>query len=81
MTIAEQLEARGIEKGKAQGMTLGEARGLELGRHEGLELGRYEAQKTTALNMLKESLPVDLITKITGLSQLEVEVLQQGLQH
>jgi flagellar biosynthesis/type III secretory pathway protein FliH len=77
MTIAEQLEARGIEKGKAQGITLGEARGMELGRHEGLEL----AQKATALNMLKESLPIDLITKITGLSQLDVETLQQSLQH
>jgi predicted transposase YdaD len=73
MTIAEQLEARGIEKGKAQGITLGEARGLEL--------GRTETQKTTALNMLKESLPVDLVVKVTGLSQREVEVLQQGLQH
>jgi predicted transposase YdaD len=81
MTIAEQLEARGIEKGKAQGITLGEARGLEVGRHEGLELGRTETQKTTALNMLKESLPVDLVVKVTGLSQREVEVLQQGLQH
>jgi len=41
MTIAQQLEQKGIEKGIEKGIKLGEQRGLEKGRNEGkLEVAR-----------------------------------------
>ena len=39
---------------------------------EGKEEGREEEKKQIALNMLKEGLNIDLISKITGLSGDEV---------
>lgn len=35
MTIARQLEQKGIEIGRAEGIELGEQRGMERGRSEG----------------------------------------------
>lgn len=41
MTIAQQLEQKGIEKGRAESLQLGEQRGIEKGRNEGkLEVAR-----------------------------------------
>lgn len=61
MTIAQQLEQKGIEKG----LQLGEQRGLVKGRSEG---ERSAAQKI-ARTMLQNGLPHSLVAEMTGLSE------------
>ncbi|MEM6051656.1 Rpn family recombination-promoting nuclease/putative transposase [Erwinia sp. P7711] len=64
MTIAQQLEQKGIEKGRAEGIELGEQRGIEKGRTE----GEREATLKIARTMLKNGLDRNTIMKMTGLS-------------
>lgn len=64
MTIAQQLEQKGIEKGRAEGIELGEQRGIEKGRTE----GEREATLKIARTMLKSGLDRNTIMKMTGLS-------------
>lgn len=60
MTIAQQLEQKGIEKGIQKGIQLGEQRGIEKGRHE----GKLEVART----MLANGLDRDAVMKMTGLT-------------
>ena len=46
------------------------------GREEGRVEGRVEGIRLSALNMLKDNLPVDTICRYTGLSAEEVEALR-----
>lgn len=48
MTIAQQLEQKGIEKGRAEGLQLGEQRGIEKGRNG----GKLEVARTMLQNVL-----------------------------
>lgn len=61
MTIAQQLEQKGIEKG----IQLGEQRGIEKGRHEGKLEGKLEVART----MLQNGLDRTTVMKMTGLSE------------
>ena len=56
MTIAQQLEQKGIEKGIEKGILLGEQRGIEKGK---LDVAR---------TMLQNGLDRDTIMKLTGLT-------------
>ena len=46
-----------------------------------LEEGRQEGLEQTAINMLKENLPIDVIARITGLSQDRIVVLQKNVKN
>ena len=61
MTIAQQLEQKGIEKGRAEGLQLGEQRGIEKGRNE----GKLEVART----MLENGIDRNTVMKMTGLSE------------
>jgi predicted transposase/invertase (TIGR01784 family) len=65
MTIAQQLEQKGIEKGIEKGIQLGEQRGIEKGRHEGKLEGKLEVART----MLQNGLDRTTVMKMTGLSE------------
>ena len=65
MTIAQQLEQKGIEKG----IQLGEQRGIEKGRHEGKLEGRLEGKLEVARTMLQNGLDRTTVMKMTGLSE------------
>lgn len=60
MTIAQQLEQKGIEKG----IQLGEQRGIEKGRNE----GKLEVART----MLQNGIDRNTVMKMTGLSEDEL---------
>lgn len=64
MTIAQQLEQKGIEKGLEEGLQLGEQRGLAKGRSE----GERSAALKIARTMLQNGLPPSLVAEMTGLS-------------
>ena len=59
--------ASAIDKGLEQG--------LEQGREEGEEVGKLKATQAIAQGMLAEGLPVATITKLTGLSMIEINAL------
>lgn len=61
MTIAQQLEQKGIEKGIEKGIQLGEQRGIEKGRNE----GKLEVART----MLQNGIDRNTVMKMTGLSE------------
>ncbi len=61
MTIAQQLEQKGIEKGRAEGLLLGEQRGIEKGRN----VGKLEVART----MLENGIDRNTVMKMTGLTE------------
>lgn len=76
MTIAQQLEQNGINKGlelgKIEGIQLGREEGIQLGRKEGIELGEQQGKRTVAHMMLQQGMGYDIIMKVTGLSMNEL---------
>ena len=56
MTIAQQLEQKGIEKGRMEGIQIGE------------EKGRYEGKLEVARTMLQNGLDRSTVMKMTGLT-------------
>ncbi|MBD8212674.1 Rpn family recombination-promoting nuclease/putative transposase, partial [Erwinia persicina] len=61
MTIAQQLEQKGIEKGRAEGLQLGEQRGIEKGERE--------ATLKIARTMLQNGIDRNTVMKMTGLTE------------
>ena len=68
MTIAEQLEQKGLQKGRLEGMQLGEAKG----RQE----GRQEAVREMARNMLAKGIDIETISSITGMTADELAIIR-----
>ena len=81
ITIADKLiaegKAEGMEKGKAEGMEKGKAEGMEKGKAEGMEEGMEKGKAEVALNLLKQGISIEVISKSTGLSEREIEKLVQ----
>jgi predicted transposase/invertase (TIGR01784 family) len=67
------------EEGKKEGLEEGKKEGLEEGKKEGLEEGKKEGARDnaheTARKMKTDGLPVDLISKYTGLAAADIEAL------
>lgn len=57
MTIAQQLEQKGIEKGRIEGRT------------EGIQLGEQKGKLEVARTMLQNGLDRNTVMKMTGLSE------------
>lgn len=51
--------------------------GYKTGKEEGMKAGRNEGRNEIAKNMLKENLSIELISKLTSLSQEEIEKLKE----
>ncbi len=51
---------------------------IEKGIERGIEKGKMEEKKKIALEMLKEGLSMDLIIKVTHLSNEEIENLREN---
>ncbi|WP_411749821.1 Rpn family recombination-promoting nuclease/putative transposase, partial [Serratia marcescens] len=68
MTIAQQLEQKGIEKGIEQGIQKGIEQGIQLGEQRGIEKGEREASLKIARTMLANGLDRDAVMKMTGLT-------------
>ena len=60
-----------------QGMEHGMERGMERGMKRGMERGIEKNRLDTALSMLKENLPLDMIARITNLSLDKIKSLQK----
>lgn len=51
--------------------------GYKTGKEEGMKAGRNEGKNEIAKNMLKENLSIELISRLTSLSQEEIEKLKE----
>ena len=75
----------GEERGEACGIKLGEERGIKLGEARGeargIKLGALDKQQEIAKNLLqvKPEIPLEIITKTTGLSLEELEKLKSSI--
>ncbi len=72
MTIAEQLEQKGLERGIKQGIEQGIEQGIVQGREE----GRAEGKLETARALLRHGVSLDIIVTSTGLSRDKIEMLK-----
>ncbi|BAE74041.1 hypothetical protein SGGMMB4_01774 [Sodalis glossinidius str. 'morsitans'] len=71
MTIAEQLEAKGIQKGIQLGRQEGRQEGIQLGEQK----GRQESARSIARQMLARGMDRDVVKVCTGLSDHELDDL------
>ena len=67
---------QGMERGIVQGMAKGIVKGIARGRAEGKAEGEADAQKTIAINMLREGASISFIVKVTGLDIEEIQSLE-----
>lgn len=68
MTIAQQLEQKGLEKGRAEGIQLGEQRGIEKGERE--------ATLKIARTMIQRGIDRATVMEMTGLSDNDLQQLR-----
>ena len=52
---------------------------LEQGKKEGRAEGIIEEKKKVAINMLKEKMSINVIQKVTGLSEKEIEEIKKEM--
>lgn len=64
MTIAQQLEQKGIEKGRMEGIQIGE------------EKGRLEGKLEVARTMLQNGLDRSTVMKMTGLAAEDLDQIR-----
>ena len=83
MTYAMEIERReriarniGLEEGMKEGIQKEIQKGLKEGMQKGIKKGLAQ----TALAMLEENIPLDVISKCTSLTIQEIEVLAKEHQ-
>ncbi|MBD9107267.1 hypothetical protein EGP99_05615 [bacterium] len=69
--VRREALAEGEAKGKAEGLAEGKAEGID----EGKTIGKAEI----AINLLKENYPIEKISKVTGLTEEEIEKIISSL--
>ena len=68
----------GIEEGLREGIRKGIQKGIQKGREEGIEKGMEKTKKEIALNLIKAGLNNETISKATGLSTEQIEILRKN---
>ena len=63
MTSAQQLEQKGLKKGRQEG--------IETGCLEGLQLGEQKGKLQVVLNLLRTGMSLQSVKELTGLSDKE----------
>ena len=72
MTIAEQLEQKGLQKGRMEGRM----EGMQLGEAKGRQEGRQEAVREMARNMLAKGIDIETISSVTGMTADELAIIR-----
>lgn len=76
--IKAGIEA-GLREGKSKGLKQGKEQGIQEGKAQGLQEGKVQGKKESqieiAKNMLKENMDIAIISKLTGLSEVEIKEL------
>ncbi len=74
------IQQEAIEEGMATGMQKGLATGMQKGLATGMQKGRTDGQKEIIANMLRQQLDCAQISKLTGLSEKDVQTMAQELK-
>ena len=74
-TAKDEGRAEGMAKGMAEGMAKGMAKGMAEGMAKGMAKGRVETLNKMVSEMKREGLGYDLIEKLTGLSQKDIDAI------
>ena len=74
-TAKDEGRAEGMAKGMAEGMAKGLAKGMAEGMAEGMAKGRVETLNKMVSEMKREGLGYDLIEKLTGLTQKDIDAI------
>lgn len=74
-TAKDEGRAEGMAKGMAEGMAKGLAKGMAEGMAKGLAEGRVETLNKMVSEMKREGLGYDLIEKLTGLDQKDIDAI------
>jgi len=78
-TIAEKWIKEGEKKGEKKGKKEGIKEGIKEGKKEGIKEGKKEGIKegklSTAIELLRSGIPIEIITKATGFPRNEIEKL------
>ena len=81
--LSERAKKQGWEEGHTAGVIAGRLEGIEAGKIEGEIVGQKRgAEQTkieTAKNALKNNIPVEMVVKITGLTENKVLELKKEI--
>ena len=85
--VMQEIEAETIPEKEGKVMSLFQnvldkerEKGIQAGKQVGVQQGMQQERQQVVLNMLKNRLDTDLICKVTGLSQAEINKLKNGSQ-
>jgi predicted transposase/invertase (TIGR01784 family) len=73
----EQLHQMKVDAQRKVVRKIDEDKAREVGKKEGIEIGEKKGKIETAVNMLKDGLPIETISKYTGLKHEEIEALEK----
>ncbi|MEG1659943.1 MAG: Rpn family recombination-promoting nuclease/putative transposase, partial [Bacteroides sp.] len=71
-TLYNSAIRKGMKQGMQQGIEQGIEQGMQQGIEQGIEVGHEEEKSKIARKMKSDGLPVDIISKYTGLSTEEI---------
>ena len=64
-------------EGREEGERIGEKRGEKRGRQEGVAQGEKTKQREIARRMVEMKMALDIISKVTGLTERELKALKK----
>ena len=74
--LKEQTELA-LEKGHKEGLEQGLKEGIEEGIEKGIEKGIEQGKTNIVINMLKENIDINVISKVSGLSIDEIKKMRK----
>ena len=68
-----------VEKWEAKQREIGRQAGIQEGRQIGLQEGIQEGRQLIILNMLRDDIPMDVIVRLTGVSEEKIEAIRKEM--
>ena len=73
----------GIQEGRQAGIQEGRQAGIREGRQEGIQegwqAGIQEGRQMIILNMLRDDMPMEVIVRLTGVSEEKIETIRKEM--
>ena len=70
-----------VEKWEAKQREIGRQAGIQEGRQIGLQEGIQEGRQLIILNMLRDDIPMDVIVRLTGVSEEKIEAIRKEMDN
>ena len=78
-TSEKNLKERALKEGREEGLKQGHEEGLKEGIEQGIEQGIERGIEKTIINMLNESMDIEIISKVTGKTEEEILKIKKTL--